>query len=118
MPTQCYFPAVMNGLMIVRAAFTCKCGRVSCDGCINRENHRRSRNKEQRIIDAANAGSEQLREPANGPFEEPITLSHPDDAVEQEPTPIPEQKASAKPKQGEGEPVKAQRTRRVKKGTA
>lgn len=108
----------MNGLMIVRAAFTCKCGRVSCDGCINRENHRRSRNKEQRIIDAANAGSEQLREPANGSFEEPITLSNHDDAVEQEPTPIPEQKASAKPKQGEGEPVKAQRTRRVKKGTA
>jgi len=111
MPTEYYFPAVMNGQMVVRAAFTCRCGKVNCDGCINRANHQRSRDGEQRLIDAANieaAGSQKLID-----VEEKYTinLTHPDDAE-------PEPKPRAKPKQSEGEPVKAQRTRRVKKGTA
>ncbi len=53
MATEYYFPPVLNGQMIVRHGFTCKCGKVSCDGCINRENHLRSRNKEQRLINQA-----------------------------------------------------------------
>lgn len=43
----------MNGGLVVRSGFSCKCGKTTCDGCINRENHLRSRNKEQRLIDEA-----------------------------------------------------------------
>lgn len=109
--------------MVVRAAFTCKCGKVSCDGCINRENHLRSRNKEQQIIDASNAEAKRLQNPDESDIDYLVCPSQSEPEPELDPEHeqgqvFPEQKPSAKVKQGEGEPVKAKRTRRAKKGNA
>ena len=95
MATQHYFPPVMNGGLVVRSGFNCKCGKTTCDGCINRENHLRSRNKEQRLIDEANA--------------QILAESQPEQPIVTEPEPIKEEPAK-KPA--------AKRTRRTKKGTA
>jgi hypothetical protein len=102
MATEYYFPPVMNGQMIVRSGFKCKCGKTSCDGCINRENHLRSRTKEQRLINESIA--EQAAEAARIAEKDQMTMSA--EVIQKPVKPQPEEKPAA---------PKAKRTRKTTK---